>query len=316
MLTRVYSSTKTRRDVRVRRPLAVALLGSTLLLAHPLAGSSHRATPEEALKSYFVAVYARDYQEAYQWISREDRTLKSQQEYLREHGTFSGAALEVTRTLAGLIRFHDLETVHEGGLATVTFTVILPNANDPTIHELFLEFDEERLTALTPAERRARVDKLREMVRAGRLPVIVGEKEQWELIREDGSWRVFLNWTGAVTVRFQGVTKAGLPWEFAPVQPVVRAKPGETLQALYRVKNVSDRQITGKAHHVLDPREEMGHLEIVACFCFLQQTLDPGEEQVLPVIFRVNYEVPTSIREMRVRYEFFPIDQFPAGKRQ
>ena len=33
------------------------------------------------------------------------------------------------------------------------------------------------------------------------------------------------------------------------------------------------------------------------------------------VVFRVNYDLPDSIREMRVRYEFYPIDKFPRGQR-
>ena len=92
--------------------------------------------------------------------------------------------------------------------------------------------------------------------------------------------------------------------------------PGETLQTFYRVKNLSDREITGKAKHILDPPEETSYLEVVFCFCFLQQTLDPGEEQELPVVFRLNYEVPDSIRQMRVRYEFYPIEKFPEKDNQ
>lgn len=290
--------------------LATALAAIFALFTISLPGPVAAATPKEALKSYLEAVYALDYPAAYEWISLEDRKVKTREEYVRENGAFSGAALELTRALASLIRFEDLKSVIEAERATVTFKAILPNANDPAIHSLLLEFDETRLAALSPAERKAIVEKLREMARSGRLPTVVGN-ERWELVREDGSWRVFLNWAGAVVVRFEGVTKAGLPWEFAPVQPVVRAMPGETLHTSYRVKNISDREITAKARHVLDPPEETGHLQIISCFCFLQQTLKPGEEELLPVAFRVNYEVPTSIREMRVRYEFYPIEQFP-----
>ncbi|MGI0028442.1 MAG: cytochrome c oxidase assembly protein, partial [Nitrososphaera sp.] len=225
----------------------------------------------------------------------------------------SGAPLELARALASLIRFEGLKAVIEADRATVTSTVVLPNANDPAIQDLFLGFDEERLAALSPAERTARLDQLPQMARNGRLPVIVGEHEQWELIREDGSWRVFLNWAGALIVRFEGITKAGLPWEFTPVQLVVRAKPGETLQVFYRVKNLADRRITGKARHIMDPPEETGYLEIVTAFCFLQQTLNPAEGQELLVVFRVNPEIPESIREIRVRYEFYPLDRFPSS---
>ena len=219
-------------------------------------------------------------------------------------------ALEVTRVLAGLMRFEDVKTTIDGDRATVAFKAILPNANAPEVESVLLEFDEARLAALAPAERQARLETLREMAMTGRLPVIVGEHERWELVRAEGSWRVALNWAGAVLVRFEAVTKEGLPWEFEPVRPEIRAKPGETLQTAYRVRNRADREITAKARHVLDPPEETGQLEIVSCFCLLQQTLGPARAAEVPVVFRVNYDLPDATKEMRVRYEYYPLEKF------
>jgi hypothetical protein len=282
-----------------------------LLLSAVPARAAGPETPEPALRAFLQAIYARDYPAAYQWIAPEDRALKTRDEYVRESGTFTGTTLEVTRTLAALMRFEDVKIATDGDRATVTFKAILPDANAREVSTLLLDFDEARLAALAPAERRARLDTLREMARTGRLPVIVGEHERWELVRTDGRWRVWLNWAGAVLVRFEAVTKEGLPWEFEPVQRVIRAKPGETLQTAYRVRNRSDTKITAKARHVLDPPEETGHLEIISCFCLLQQTLDAGEAREVPVVFRVSYEAPETIKEMRVRYEYYPLDRFP-----
>ncbi len=289
----------------------VTLVGMLVLSAFFWPIQASAATPEETLTVYLTTVYANDYPAAYEWISQQDQRVKTKAEYVREKDALSGVALEFASVLASLIRFENFQTKITGNRATVTFKVILPNANVPAIQELVLEFDQERLDALSLAEHAERVDALRKMIKTEQLPVIIGEHEQWELVREGGSWRVFLNWAGAVEVRFEAATKAGLPWEFVPAQPVVHAMPGETLKTFYRVKNLSDREITGKAKHILDPPEETSYLEVVFCFCFLQQTLDPGEEQELPVVFRVNYEVPDSIRQMRVRYEFYPIEKFP-----
>ncbi|MBI4561107.1 MAG: cytochrome c oxidase assembly protein, partial [Candidatus Rokubacteria bacterium] len=111
-----------------------------------------------------------------------------------------------------------------------------------------------------------------------------------------------------------GAVRAGLPWAFEPVQPVVRAQPGETLQTAYRVRNLSNREVAAKARHILDPPEKTGYLQVVNCFCFIQQTLKPREARELPVVFRVNGNVPKSLRAITVHYEFYPIDRFPAGK--
>lgn len=291
---------------------SVAVILLMISLGGPAGAVRPADAPEAVLKRFLTAVYARDYPSAYQWISREDRKLKSKEEYVRESGAFSGAALEAARALASLIQFKDLRTTIEGDRATVTFTAVLPDANAPVIQDLLLELDEARLAALSPAERQARIERLRELARSSRLPVITGE-ERWELVREEGRWRVWLNWAGAVVVRFTAATKGGLPWEFVPVQPVVRARPGETLQAYYRVRNLSDQETTGKARHILDPPEEEGYLQIVSCFCFIRQRLGPGEERRLPVVFRVT-QAPPPGGELRVRYEFYPLDKFPEGK--
>jgi len=269
------------------------------------------ATPEAALKVYVKAIYARDSAAAYRLISRADRQLKTEQVYVRENGAFSGATLELASVLAALIRFDHLHTQIEGNRATVTSKITFPNANAPALRERLLEFDPARLDTLSPAERTALADQIGEMARTGSLPVLVGEDDRWELLQEDGEWRLYLNWAGAVEVRFEAATKAGLPWEFAPVQPVIRATPGETLQTFYRVRNLADHEITAKARHILDPPEETGYLEVVTCFCFFEQTLAAGETQELPVIFRVKYDAPESVRRMRVRYEFYPLEHFP-----
>ncbi len=270
------------------------------------------ATPEDVLKSYLEAVYSRNYPAAYELISYEDRKLKTKEDYVREHGAFSRAAQKVAHALAAYIRYERLRSVIQGNRATVTFKAILPNANDPAIEALALGFDEGRLAELSAADRKGILEKLDEMERAGRLPMIAGEDEKWELIREEGTWRIFLNWAGAVVVRFTGVVKARLPWTFDPIQPVVRAMPGETLQTFYRVKNLSPWTIVGKARHVLNPAG--GYLQIVTCFCFIEQALKPGEARDLPVVFRVSGNAPKSIKEMQVRYEFYPLDRFPPGK--
>lgn len=269
--------------------------------------------PEDVLKAYLGAIYARDYPSAYGWISQRDRQVKSKEEYLRENAAFSGAALEMARALASLIRFADLKTEIEQDRATITFRAVIPNANDGALQDLLFEFDENRLARLSRAERWAKTEQLGKIARTGRLPVLEGD-EQWELVREEGYWRVLLNWAGAVVVRLEAVAKAGLPWELVPLQPVVRAMPGETLRTYYRVKNLSDREIAGKARHILNPPEAKGYLQIISCFCLLEQTLASGEEQKLPLVFRVSYDIPESVQEMQVRYEFYPVDRFP-GRR-
>ena len=269
--------------------------------------------PVQVLKYYLKAVYARDYRMAYKRISVEDRRHKSEAEYLRENPSFSAASLELTRKLPEMIEFSNLRTEIMGNRATIRFLVRLPDANAPPLQKLLLEFDPDRLARLSTEEIQAVKKKLESMRGQGNLPMIEGE-DSLELARENGQWRVLLGWAGAIRIRFVAEVKEGLPWEFRPVQETVLAKPGETLQTLYKVRNLSSKPITAKARHLDEPKEQAAkYLEIIQCFCFIQITLAPGEEKELPLVFRVHWNVPRDVKEFRVTYDFYPIEKFSQG---
>ena len=99
---------------------------------------------------------------------------------------------------------------------------------------------------------------------------------------------------------------AGLPWSFTPLQPTLRAMPGETLQTYYRVRNLADTPITAKARHVFATPEHADYLDVISCFCYLQQTLAPGEEKQFAVVFRPSYETPDAITALRRALRVLP----------
>ena len=291
-----------------------ALLAVLLMVALPAAASAAFAAqpPEEALEAYLRAIYARDFGAAYELIAQADRELKTRRDYLKENGAFSGAALELTALLAEFIRF-EYSGINIKGQddATVTFRAVVPDTHDPVLRDLLMGFDQQSLKALSAGERAARSRQLRRLATAGALPLITGGVETWTLVREQGDWHVVLGWTAALDVHFDARTMAGLPWSFEPLQGSLRAMPGETLQTRFRVKNLADTPVTAKARHVFPIPKHADYLDIIYCFCYLQQTLAPGEERLFAVVFRPSYETPDAIDAMHVRYEFFPLDAFP-----
>ena len=295
------------------KPLT-ATLAALLLFALPAAASAAFAAqpPEETLEAYLRAIFARDFAAAYELIAQADRELKSKRDYLKENGAFSGAALNLTTLLAEFIRF-EYSSINIKGQddATVTFRAIVPDTNAPALRALLLGFDQQGLKALPAGERAARGRQLRQLATAAELPLVTGGEETWTLRREHGEWRVVLGWSAALEIHFDAQTMAGLPWSFAPLQSTLHAMPGETLQTYYRVKNLADTSVTAKARHVFANPDHADYLDIIYCFCYLQQTLAPGEEKQFAVIFRPRYETPDAIAELHVRYEFFPLDAFP-----
>ena len=298
--------------------LAAAVIAVVLWAGFARAGTEQAdaAGRRDLVLRYLKAVYAQDYAEAYKYVSQRDRGAKSEAAYLRENPSLTGAAAELTRRLAERIEVGPLSGEIRGDSTTVRFPIRLPDANSAELQELFAGFDPEVLNRLTPKQRGQVLASLDEMSRTGRLPVITGE-ESLELLREDGRWAVFLNWGEAVRVFFHAEVKDGLPWAFEPLQKMVLARPGETLHAAYRVRNLSDRAVTARARHVDTPKEAAAeYLDVIQCFCFLQETLKPGQEKELPLVFRVDWDVPRENKAFHVTYQFYPSDRFPDDARE
>ena len=289
---------------RKRRWAGAGLLAAAAMAVVLWAGFAGAQEDTGAMRDlasrYLKAVYAQDYADAYRYVSRKDREAKSEAAYLKENPSFTGTAAELTRRLADRIEVGPVSAEVRGDSASIRFPVSLPDANSAELQDLFAGFDPDVLNRLTPEKRRNILTSLEEMGRTGRLPTIKGE-ESLELLREDGRWAIFENWGEAVKVFFHAEVKEGLPWAFEPLQEMVLAPPGETLHASYRARNFSDRAVTGKARHVDTPKEAAEeHLSIIQCFCFLQETLKPGQEKELPLVFRVGWDVPRETREFRV----------------
>jgi len=90
-----------------------------------------------------------------------------------------------------------------------------------------------------------------------------------------------------IKVRFDAATM-GIAWRFRPVQREVTLRIGEVGLAFYEATNTSDRPITGSASYNVAPYSTGGYFTKIACFCFTEQTLQPGETVQMPVTFYVD----------------------------
>lgn len=271
------------------------------------------ASPPAILQDYLRAMYARDAAAAYALVSKADRREKTLEEYQSETGRYAGTALSLARTLSEAIRFERVAVDIDGNTAIVTFDAALPNANAPVLEPIVHGFDREHLARLKPSAVTSRQAAIRKMAADGHLPMLTSKGETWDLVKDENGWRVHLNWAEAVDVRFRSVVVGELGWEFTPLRKRVLAKPGETIEMAYRVRNVGAVETTGKARHVIGPKKQAAHMEIISCFCFLEQTLAPGEVVDMPLVFRIGFDAPDDLPAFDVLYEFYTLKGFPEG---
>jgi hypothetical protein len=287
----------------------VIVTGAALLIGGLIyfQGQSARfADPQVVVREYMSRVYARDYGQVYPLVSAVDREYKTLEEYLRENSSFTGFRLEASRKLASYIEFKEIQVEAQEDSAVVTVDFVVPDGNAEAVREIIFAEDHK----LTDAERRDLLENLDRLHEEGRIPTFEGE-QSFDLVREKLGWRIRENWAEATRVHLSGEIRNGLPWEFESLQEVVLAKPGETVRAIYRAKNLSGQEVTAKARHIVQPEEYHDFLDTIQCFCLIQQTLKPGEEMEMPVVFRVAWDVPPEVKDFYVHYEFYPIESFP-----
>ena len=122
-----------------------------------------------------------------------------------------------------------------------------------------------------------------------------------------------------VTILFDANVSAQLPWKFEPVQRTMDVKLGETAMAFYRATNTSSHAVTGRAVYNVAPEAAGIHFNKIACFCFTQQTLQPGETVEMPVTFFIDPALATdkdarAIQTIVLSYTFSPFaDVKPAA---
>jgi cytochrome c oxidase assembly protein subunit 11 len=113
-----------------------------------------------------------------------------------------------------------------------------------------------------------------------------------------------------MVVHFDTNVAPGLPWKFVPEVRRIEAPLGETKTVFFRVKNTAATPTTGVATFNVQPGLMGGYFVKIACFCFNEQTLQPGETLDVPVVFYVDPAVrqdsnTAHLSEMTLSYTYF-----------
>jgi len=114
-----------------------------------------------------------------------------------------------------------------------------------------------------------------------------------------------------VAVRFDANINSALNWKFIPLESKVMVRPGEEIVVNYRATNLGTSPSTGTSTFNVTPVKAGPFFMKLDCFCFIEQTLQPGQSVDMPVRFFVDPEIvldenAMDIGEIILSYTFFP----------
>jgi len=115
---------------------------------------------------------------------------------------------------------------------------------------------------------------------------------------------------GQIGVRFDANVHPGLPWRFEPEQNTIRIQPGAKTKIFYSAQNLSARAIAAQAVYNVSPESVGKYFKKIQCFCFSEQTLQPGQKVDMPVVFFVDPAMNQdrrydNVRTITLSYTFF-----------
>ena len=115
-----------------------------------------------------------------------------------------------------------------------------------------------------------------------------------------------------ITMQFLVTDNEALDLEFRAETKSLTMNPGQIKEVNYYVKNRSNKTMVLQAIPDITPNLAKKYLAKIECFCFRQQTLQPGEEKEMPLRFVVNSALPETIPVLTLTYRFIDLN-YKAG---
>jgi hypothetical protein len=281
----------------------------TLLAVFFAAAGSARAAehaanlqgPAQVINAYLRATYARDYVEAYRFISAADRKVRDVNRYVQQRGAFSGFTLEVARKLSESV---EIEPQQQKATAERIRIAVRYRVPDPKkISPMLLNWDPHRLNSLGAAERRRMLDALEKKQQDRSLEMNEGE-ERFELVKEANEWRVFLNWAAGVKIPLRLDLSKTSDLEVSLSEQEVVLQPGEVFEIFLKIKNKTKRAVTARIGHLVEPNDSADYLDFVQCGFLLPVTISPGAEQEYSGSYLLRGSLPEGVRRLSLTYDF------------
>ncbi|MGZ8426735.1 MAG: hypothetical protein ACXWYD_17440 [Candidatus Binatia bacterium] len=271
---------------------------SMALLAE-FAKAAERQEITTVVENYVKALYARDFRAAYEQISSADQRLKDVHSYNRERGEFRDFTLEAARAVAQSVSVRVVELRVDGERGTAKVTANVPDATK--LNPLMLDWESERLERLSASERKTLLDTIDRQRRDKKIAMVAGD-ETFNLVKEAGGWKLFLNWAAGVKLTFQPAIPASAPVAIRIAESEVTSRPGQVFRVAMKITNTGKQIISTRIGHLIEPPELRDYLDLVDCGFILPLRLQPGKEEEFVTTYLLRGTLPDQVRQLSVTY--------------
>ena len=256
--------------------------------------------PIDVVKAYLKANYARDYENAYRYISLRDRSVWDKKSYISQSGSFGGFALVLAQTLAESMEIWVIEQHRNANRASYRIGYRVPTADE--LSSLLFDWDPDQLNGLSRPQQKQLLEALGRLKKNGKMIMIEGQ-ETVALVSDKDGWKIFLNWASGIKVTLQADATAAAGIEARFVQRELIVKRDEPFQIDLKIKNLSKRPVVARIVHRVEPRGMENHIDMIACGALRPLALQPGEAQAVSSAYLVRSGVKID-GHISITYEF------------
>lgn len=112
-----------------------------------------------------------------------------------------------------------------------------------------------------------------------------------------------------LTIEFVTTNTDQLDWSFYPLVKSLEVSTSQTYMVNFVAKNNTENTMTVQAIPSVSPVQGTQYLVKTQCFCFEQQTLEPGESVKMPVVFLIDSALPEKYATLTLGYSLFELKQ-------
>lgn len=110
-----------------------------------------------------------------------------------------------------------------------------------------------------------------------------------------------------IRVTFDANVREQLPVVLRAPAKAMQIHPGQLYHLDYTIENLSQERLKVQAIPAYAPLRAAAYFKKLECFCFRQQTLEPGEKRKLPVVFVVDAAIPDDVFDLTLSYTLFRV---------